>query len=252
MAEENLDEELTELTNLKVPEVSLVDKPAVGDATFMIFKRATEEGEGGTDYCYCDKCKIRIQHVRGKPCNEQKCSECGEPMTGVADNQTNYKEVLTMEDEKKPEDGGEVAEKKQPISLTEAMQKATEMIEECDATEEEVERKKSILDSLKGVKKVAEPVITEKAGRKVSKDTEIKIASIVDTLAKAVSELKSLYSKAGNEYIDEEEKEEKPAKKSVDAEFEEVTEEEVSNFFKAVQGGFIKEEEVSSITALLS
>ena len=34
-------------------------------------------GVGGTDYCYCDKCKIRVKHTRGAPCTEQICPKCG-------------------------------------------------------------------------------------------------------------------------------------------------------------------------------
>lgn len=37
-----------------------------------------EFGIGG--YCICLKCDIRITHIAGKPCMENKCPNCGEPM----------------------------------------------------------------------------------------------------------------------------------------------------------------------------
>ena len=36
-------------------------------------------GPGGN--CICPGCGHKIKHVRGKPCNQQKCPKCGELMT---------------------------------------------------------------------------------------------------------------------------------------------------------------------------
>jgi len=41
------------------------------------------QGDAGADYCYCPKCKKKIKHEKGKPCNKIKCPECGTPMEGV-------------------------------------------------------------------------------------------------------------------------------------------------------------------------
>ena len=35
-------------------------------------------GEGG--YCICLKCEIRFEHIKGNPCQAEKCPECGERM----------------------------------------------------------------------------------------------------------------------------------------------------------------------------
>ena len=35
-------------------------------------------GEGG--YCICLKCEIRLEHIKGNPCQAEKCPECGEQM----------------------------------------------------------------------------------------------------------------------------------------------------------------------------
>ncbi len=35
-------------------------------------------GEGG--YCICLKCEIRLEHIKGNPCQVEKCPKCGEQM----------------------------------------------------------------------------------------------------------------------------------------------------------------------------
>jgi len=40
------------------------------------------EFAGGTDTCICPKCKTTVSHVRGIPCNETACPNCGSFMTG--------------------------------------------------------------------------------------------------------------------------------------------------------------------------
>lgn len=34
-------------------------------------------GFRGTNYCICPKCRRRILHIRGEPCIEQTCPNCG-------------------------------------------------------------------------------------------------------------------------------------------------------------------------------
>ena len=36
-------------------------------------------GPGG--FCVCPECGNKIEHVAGKPCNQQKCTKCGAQMT---------------------------------------------------------------------------------------------------------------------------------------------------------------------------
>jgi len=38
-------------------------------------------GLGPEGDCVCPKCGSKATHKRGIPCYEQKCSECGSPMT---------------------------------------------------------------------------------------------------------------------------------------------------------------------------
>ncbi len=37
-----------------------------------------EIGTGG--FCICLKCEIRLEHIKGEPCKERKCPQCGEKM----------------------------------------------------------------------------------------------------------------------------------------------------------------------------
>jgi hypothetical protein len=36
---------------------------------------------GPTGYCVCLSCGHRVEHEAGKPCNRQKCPQCGTRMT---------------------------------------------------------------------------------------------------------------------------------------------------------------------------
>lgn len=36
---------------------------------------------GPNGYCVCPSCRHKVAHVAGKPCNRQKCPECGAQMT---------------------------------------------------------------------------------------------------------------------------------------------------------------------------
>ncbi len=37
-----------------------------------------EIGQGG--FCICLKCEIRLEHIKGQPCRQRKCPQCGEKM----------------------------------------------------------------------------------------------------------------------------------------------------------------------------
>lgn len=36
---------------------------------------------GPDGYCVCPDCGHKVEHVAGKPCNQQKCPKCGTQMT---------------------------------------------------------------------------------------------------------------------------------------------------------------------------
>ena len=38
-------------------------------------ERRHEMGSGG--YCFCPKCDRKFPHMRGVPCQEQRCPDCG-------------------------------------------------------------------------------------------------------------------------------------------------------------------------------
>jgi electron transport complex protein RnfB len=38
-------------------------------------------GAGAGGHCVCPQCGHKVPHVRGQPCNEQRCPECGATMT---------------------------------------------------------------------------------------------------------------------------------------------------------------------------
>lgn len=41
-----------------------------------------KKGDKGMDYCVCPKCKEKIEHTKGTPCNEIECPKCKEKMVG--------------------------------------------------------------------------------------------------------------------------------------------------------------------------
>ena len=41
-------------------------------------KQAERMGSGG--YCICPKCDHRVPHQRGRPCQQERCPECGAKM----------------------------------------------------------------------------------------------------------------------------------------------------------------------------
>ncbi len=227
MAKENLDEEPTELSNLKVPEVSLVDKPAVGDATFLIFKNIALENNNKEVSKMVDVEKEKDDLEKD---NLQKDTEPEKEM------------------EKKEEDT------KKAMSFEDAKKQAAGILKDCDISDEEDEQRKMLIGSLEGTNTTTKQIVveTEKAGRRVSKDTEKKIATVVGTLSKAIDELQSLYAKAKAELDDEDEEEVKPAKKSIEDEKVEIEQDEIDKFFQAVKEGHITKEEAASVISLLS
>lgn len=36
---------------------------------------------GPNGYCVCPGCGHKVEHIAGKPCNRQKCPQCGTQMT---------------------------------------------------------------------------------------------------------------------------------------------------------------------------
>jgi len=51
------------------------------------------QGDGGADICVCPSCKTEAPHVKGTPCNEVECPECGTIMIGKALEEVVPKEV---------------------------------------------------------------------------------------------------------------------------------------------------------------
>jgi len=51
------------------------------------------QGDGGTDVCVCPACGTEIEHVRGVPCNESVCPNCGEHLIGKAEEIVEEKEA---------------------------------------------------------------------------------------------------------------------------------------------------------------
>ncbi|MHA1409884.1 MAG: hypothetical protein ACTSQY_06205 [Candidatus Odinarchaeia archaeon] len=39
-------------------------------------------GMGGHAYCVCPKCNYTVPHVKGQPCINLKCPNCGIPLVG--------------------------------------------------------------------------------------------------------------------------------------------------------------------------
>ena len=39
-------------------------------------------GAGGRETCICPKCGYETPHIRGVPCIQQKCPNCGSPLIG--------------------------------------------------------------------------------------------------------------------------------------------------------------------------
>ena len=59
------------------------------------------QGDGGADTCVCPDCKKEVPHVKGTPCADTKCPDCGTPMIG--------KSLDEKVEEKKEEPKEEVA-----------------------------------------------------------------------------------------------------------------------------------------------
>ena len=67
-------------TVVEPEEVDVPDEKALGDGQGVGGPR---QGVGGAGKCECPKCGKTVKHERGIPCTEQKCPECGAPMTGI-------------------------------------------------------------------------------------------------------------------------------------------------------------------------
>jgi hypothetical protein len=63
-----------ELKDLKVQRLS----GGFQEVLAMTSERRHEMGPGG--YCICPKCNKKAPHVRGTPCQEQRCPHCGVKM----------------------------------------------------------------------------------------------------------------------------------------------------------------------------
>jgi len=97
---EELGKELTHITKMELFEVSIVGLPANPNALITSVSKAItksldgkargdgqgqggdRQGDGGADICVCPECDAEIAHVKGTPCNETKCPECGTAMIG--------------------------------------------------------------------------------------------------------------------------------------------------------------------------
>jgi len=52
------------------------------------------QGDGGASICICPKCNKELPHVKGTPCNEVTCPDCGTPMAGKALEEVTEKEIV--------------------------------------------------------------------------------------------------------------------------------------------------------------
>ena len=98
--DKDLGRELTHITKMELFEVSVVGLPANPNALITSVSKAISksldekergdgqgqggdrQGDGGADICVCPECDAEIAHVKGTPCNETKCPECGTAMIG--------------------------------------------------------------------------------------------------------------------------------------------------------------------------
>lgn len=196
------EEDIHRLRQINVEEWSLVDSPAI-EETWLILKRDS------SDYCYCDKCAIKIPHLRGEPCVEQKCPKCGELMRGVPNEAIDYKEMKKMsdelekakakeeeEEEKKKRKKKEEEEEMEKASVKEAAMQAAKLLENATGgSENDKKRIKMLVGNLKslaGIKKADDEEDEEdvkKVGRSISKETEESLAKVAEMLKQAVDML---------------------------------------------------------------
>ena len=50
----------------------------IGGGEFMPLKKSQRMGAGG--FCFCPKCKTKIPHQQGIPCQEERCPKCDSKM----------------------------------------------------------------------------------------------------------------------------------------------------------------------------
>ena len=68
------------------------------------------QGDGGADTCVCPDCKKEVPHVKGTPCADTKCPDCGTPMIGKSlDEKVEEKKEEPKEEVAKEEPKEEVA-----------------------------------------------------------------------------------------------------------------------------------------------
>ena len=64
----------------------------------------TPQGDGGADKCVCPDCGKEIDHIKGKPCAEVKCPECGTLMQGKSNKENKAEGGVGVENEKPKEE----------------------------------------------------------------------------------------------------------------------------------------------------
>jgi len=94
------------------------------------------QGDGGADTCVCPDCKKEVPHVKGTPCADTKCPDCGTPMIG--------KSLDEKVEEKKEEPKEEVAkeEPKEEVAKEEPKEEVAKEEPKEEVAKEEPEEEK--------------------------------------------------------------------------------------------------------------
>jgi len=58
------------------------------------------QGDGGASVCVCPSCGATSTHIKGKPCNDQKCPKCGAVMIGKEINSEESIDIIKVDKQK--------------------------------------------------------------------------------------------------------------------------------------------------------